>query len=132
MKKKIWFYLCIIQTVLLVCVISISLLSTFSTPKVNSANLEEYLEEVENLHYTPAEGYIPDVKTAKIIGSQIIDKMTGNSRFRLSGVTIDYDEKNRLWRINKGYFYDVYAFGSGGTVVIEQDSGTIIKAFMTK
>ena len=74
----------------------------------------------------PDAGYIPDAKTAKIIGSQIIDKMTGR-RHMLSEIIIKYDEENRLWFVAKNYFPR-----NGGLVVIEQDSGKIVKASLIK
>ena len=131
-KNKIWFYLCIAQAFVLIVVMIMSLWSSYSVPKVKNANLKEYLEETADIGYLPDVGYIPDAKTAKIIGSQLIDKMVGNSRFHPGGVAIEYDEDNRLWLISKGYFYGIFALGPGGVVVIEQDSGKIVKAFKTK
>lgn len=132
MKRKMWFYVCIIQTAILITMIAVSLWSSFSAVTVEKVNLEEYLEKDESSDYFPEAGYISDAITAKIIGSQIIDKMVGNSHFHPGRVTVEYDEENRLWKISKGYFYGFFTFGPGGVIVIEQDNGKIVKAFMTK
>jgi len=125
MTKKVWFYLCIIQAIILAGVITISLWPT-SAPKFEKANLEEYLVKHSNRNYLPDAGYIPDAKTAKIIGSQILDNLNGNSGYIFSGVYIEYDEENRLWLVSKGY-----SLFRGGEIVLEQDSGKVIKAFLT-
>ncbi len=73
----------------------------------------------------PDAGYIPDAKTAKAVCEPMIDEMTGNKS--LGGVTIAYDAENRLWLVEKSYL-----FAPGGFVLIEQDSGKILKALLTK
>lgn len=132
MTKKIWFYLCIIEAAILSVIIVVFLWQSFSPITVEQANLTEYLDKDKSVDYLPQTGYIPDAETAKTIGSAIIDKMVGNSSFRPSGVDIEYDEENRLWKISKGYFYGFFTFGPGGVVVIEQDSGKIVNAYLTK
>lgn len=131
MQRKIWFYLFIIQAIILV-LITVFLIHPFAQSTVKQVDLSEFLNEYENINYLPQAGYIPDAKTAQIIGSAIIDKMTGNSPIRPSGVSVEYDQENRLWAITKGYYYGLFAFGAGGVVVIEQDSGKIIEAYLTK
>lgn len=127
MTKKIWFYLSVIQTIILVGIIAVSMWSSLSVPKYKNTDLKKYLEEHKYVNYLPAAGYIPDAKTAKIVGSQIIDRMTGNSGFVISEINIEYDEENRLWLVSKSYL-----FKNGGIIVIQQDSGEIIKAFLVR
>ena len=127
MTRKIWFYLCIIQSVILVCILGIFLWCSLSTPNVQKANLKEYLVKHSNWNYLPDAGYIPDAKTAKIIGSQILDNLNGNSGYIFSRVSIEYDEENRLWLVSKGY-----SLFRGGEIVLEQDSGKVIKAFIAE
>lgn len=128
MIKKIWFYLCLIQFAIIAGIFGILLWSSLSTPNLKRADLKEYIEQFSpDNNYIPDTGYVPDARTAKIIGSQIIDNFTGNSRFCPSSVTVKYDEENRLWLVEKGYFYS-----HGGFIIIEQDSGKIIKALLTK
>lgn len=127
MKKKFWFYLCIIQAIILASMIAVFLWSSFSPVHYEKTNLQELLEELEGQNYLPETGYIPDAKTAKIVGACIIDNLTEHSRFRISSVTVEYDEENRLWLVSKGYL-----FSHGGFVVIEQDSGKIVKALLMK
>ena len=126
MDRKVWFYICIFQSVVLIGVLIVCLWSPFAVPKVRKTDLKEFLNQFsENNNYLSDEGYIPDAKTAKIVGSRIVDNLTGHSWF--GGVNIEYDQKNRLWKVNKGYL-----FSNGGFVVIEQDSGKIIKALLSK
>lgn len=126
MKKNIWFYLCIIQTVILFGVIIAGVWSSISNPKARKVDLGEYLSQFsEDNNFIPDTGYIPDAKTAKIVGSQIIDKLTNKSLFGVT--TVEYDDKNRLWKVEKGYL-----FSHGGFVIIEQDNGKVIKALLTK
>ncbi len=84
------------------------------------------MEQEEKYDWIPDAGYIPDAKTAKIIGSQIIDKITGSSHI-ISKIVIKYDAENRLWLVIKNYFPR-----NGGIVIMEQDSGKVVKAFLTK
>jgi len=100
MKRKIWFYLCIIQAI----VILLYLWSSLAPVQVKKVNLQNSLEQKEKYGYFPETGYIPDAKTAKIVGSRIIDNLSGYSKFHISGVDIEYDEEKRLWKVIKGYF----------------------------
>ena len=121
--KKIWFYLSMIQSaVLLVIVVALCLSSI--QPTVENADLVEYSEEEEN-NWVPDQGYIPDAQTALEVGSAVIDSMTGYHFFGASDVT--YDAEHRLWRVRRGYL-----FRQGAFVVIEQDTGKIIKALLYK
>jgi len=125
MKKNVWLYLSVIQAVVLLCII----LSNALPARFEARDLSKYLtEEYEDDSYLPAAGYIPDAKTAKIIGSQIIAKMTSTGSFRIGdGALVKYDEENRLWAISKSYL-----FSYGGVVVIEQDTGKVVYAGFTK
>jgi hypothetical protein len=126
MKNKIWFYLFIIQTIILFGVIFVAIWSSLYVPKVRKTDLVEYLDQfTEDNNFIPDAGYIPDARTAKIVGSQIIDKMANHRWF--GSVTIEYDEVNRLWKVEKGYF-----IFQGGFVIIEQDTGKVIKALKSK
>ena len=101
----------------------------FATPSVTyegETDLQAYTDDLieENNNY-PEVGYIPDVKTAAAIGGAVIDKLTGKRLF--GAVTVSYDPDVRLWLVTKNYFPH-----AGGYVVIEQDSGKIIKALLHK
>ena len=126
MKKKIWFWLFLIEAAVILidgCAV------LFSTPFVSYEGEMDILTYVGEFHEdnncAPEVGYIPDYKTAGEIGGAIIDELTGKSLF--GGVTVQYDAENRLWLVTKGYF----PWG-GGFVVIEQDSGKVIKALLHK
>ncbi len=126
MKKGIWFYLCIVQAAVILIGLCAVAWSCWAEPEARETDLVEYLGQFsEENNYLPDAGYIPDAKTAKAVCEPIIDKMTGSKFF--GGVTIEYDEENRLWRVEKWYL-----FGRGGFVLIEQDSGKILKALLTK
>lgn len=126
MKKGICFYLCIVQAAVILIGLCAMAWSCWAEPEVRETDLVEFLGQFsEENNYLPDAGYIPDAKTAKAVGKPIIDEMTGNRS--LGGVTIKYDAENRLWLVEKGYL-----FGHGGFVLIEQDSGKILKALLTK
>ena len=126
MKKKLWFWLCLIEAVVILaggCAV------LFTTPYVTyegEMDVAAYVSEfAEDNNYAPEVGYIPDYETAAEIGGAIIDELTG---YRLFGaVSVSYDAENRLWLVRKNYF----PWG-GGFVVIEQDTGRVIKALLHK
>lgn len=92
------------------------------------ANLQSYLEMPAENNYLPDEGHIPNAKTAAKIGSAIIDQMCQDDGvLGLGFVDVEYDKSNRLWKVNKGYM-----FHQGGFVIIEQDTGKIVKALFNK
>ena len=126
MKRKVLFCICIVQMVIIISLLSMILPHKFTIVYVNDVNLREYVNsyDVDNNYY-PDMGYIPDVETAQIVGSAIIDKLTGRSF--LGATTVTYDEENRLWKVEKNYL-----FSRGGFIVIEQDTGRIIKALLNK
>lgn len=126
MRKKIWFYLCIIQSILILGTVILLAFPALTTPKLVKVDLTDYIDQfsAEN-NYSPISGYIPNVETANIVGTKIIDTLTGNKSFGVT--TVKYDEINRLWLVERGYL-----FGHSGYIIIEQDSGTVIKALLTK
>ena len=128
MKKRIWFYLCIAQSIVILGVVFMMILPSLVGKEVQQLDLVEYLGQFdEGNNYLPEVGYIPDAKTAQVVGSAIIDKMIGSGYTLISTITVKYDNENRLWLIEKGYFPH-----HGGFVIIKQDSGEIVKALLTK
>jgi len=128
MNKKIFGYLCILQTFILLVIITAFLISSFSISKVSETNLSIYMSS-EYQGYIPDTGFVPDAKTAEIIGSRIIKNLKGDTNyFSVCYETIiEYDKEHRLWKVEKNYL-----FSGGGIVIIEQDSGEIINAHLTK
>ena len=126
MKTKVLFYLCIIQSIIIIVLVLTIVPQKFTVTNTEVLNLREYVDsfDVDN-NYLPDVGYIPDAETANAIGSAIIDKLTGHSLLGVS--TVIYDEENRLWMVERGYL-----FSPGAFVVIEQDTGRIIKALLNK
>lgn len=114
MKKGIWFSLCIVQAVEILIGLCAMGWSCWAEPEVREADLVEFLGQIsEENNYLPDTGYIPDAKTAKAVCEPMIDEMTGNKS--LGGVTIEYDEENRLWLVEKGYL-----FGHGGSSLLSR------------
>ena len=129
LAKKRWFYISVIQSGILILITVFTLISAFKTQTYQERNLKAYIDQfAEENNYFSYNGYIPDAKTAKIIGSQIIDKMTGGNRYEISGMTVEYDPENRLWMVSKEYLNGRH----GGFVIMEQDSGKVVKALLTK
>ena len=127
MKKKIWFYHCIIEVVIIIvglcCVIP-----RVVTPKVSNADLAEFVCQFdESNNYVPEVGYIPDAKTAAVVGGEIIENLAPGGGKIFGDVIVTYDAENRLWMVDKNYL-----FNRGGFVVIEQDTGRVIKALLNK
>ena len=126
MKNKILFFLCIVQAIVIVGLVIMIIPESFTYNDKENIDLKEYLESFpEDNNYLPDVGYIPDAETANAIGSAIIDKLTGKSM--LGGSVVSYDEENRLWMIERGYL-----FSRGAFVIIEQDTGRILKALLCK
>lgn len=125
MKKNIWFYLFFVQlavfSLIFIIAIAVFAYQKNAVPEYETVDASWYLEQNET--YRPEDGYVPDAKTAEIIGSRIIDNITDNGDNFISGVTIKYDAENRIWVVYKGYFMD-----NGGVVFIDQDTGEIIIA----
>ena len=126
MKRKMILYICIIQTIIIISGILLVSLSKFPSEKYELVDANEFLGSYsEENNFIPDEGYIPDARTAKVVGGQIIDGLTGKKFW--GATTVEYDAENRLWIIYKNYFPSGGAF-----VVIEQDTGKIIKALLNK
>jgi len=126
MKKNLLRNICIIETVILLVLIISSIFQSFLVSNPESADLKEFISTfTEENNYFPEVGYIPDASTAKAIGSRIIDNLAQHKGFGITTVT--YDQENRLWLVDKGYL-----FSRGGFVIIEQDSGKVIKALLSK
>ena len=126
MKKKIWFYLCIVQAVIIVAGLILTVAPPKYTVDTEDVDLRAYVDSFHaDNNCLPDVGYIPDAETASVVGSVIIDKITGRSRF--GATTVTYDEENRLWMVERGYL-----FAPGGFVVIEQDTGRVIKMLLEK
>ena len=126
MKKKIWFWLCIAEAVIILVGGCALLFATPSVTYEGEMDIQAYLDDFsEDNNYYPELGYIPDAKTAAAIGGAVIDKLTGKRLF--GAVTVSYDPEARLWLVTKNYFPH-----AGGYVVIEQDSGKIIQALLHK
>ena len=126
MEKKFWFFLCVFQSIIILSAIFLVIWPSLTISEPQSVDLTDYLSHFsEENNFLPDSGYIPNVETAKTVGSSIIDKLTGKSFFGIA--TVKYDENNRLWMIEKSYL-----FGGGGFVIIDQDTGKVIKALLTK
>lgn len=126
MKKKIWFWLCMIQAVIILVGGCALLFTTPSVTYEGEMDIRSYVDDfAEDNNYYPELGYIPDAKTAATVGEAVIDQLTGKHLF--GAVTVSYDPEARLWLVHKGYFPH-----AGGFVIIEQDSGRIIKALLCK
>lgn len=127
MNKRIWIYIAI--GFLVMIVVATAVVSNYSSAfiKPKEADLQRYLELPPENNYYSSNDCIPDAQTAARVGSIIIDNMCDKCIFNVGFITVEYDGANRLWKINKSYF-----FSQGGFVVIEQDTGEIIKALLNK
>ena len=126
MKNKICFCLCIVQTVIIAVMLAVTVFGRDAVYEAEEIDLREYVNSFhEDNNFLPDAGYIPDAKTAGEVGSAIIDSMLGRSWF--GATTVTYAWENRLWKVERNYF-----FVPGAFVVIEQDTGRIIKALKSK
>ena len=126
MKKKIWFWLCMVEAVIFLAGGCALLFATPSVTYEGETDLQAYLDDLTEDNYNyPELGYIPDAKTAAAVGGAVIDQLTGRHLF--GAVTVSYDPEARLWLVHKGYFPH-----AGGYAVIEQDSGRIVTALLCK
>ena len=60
-------------------------------------------------------------------GLKFIDNICSETPIIFSITEVRYDEKNRLWKVNKSNL-----FAQGGFVIIEQDTGKIVRALLNK
>ena len=126
MKRKLWFWLCIAEAVIILAGGCALLFATPSVTYEGETDLQAYLDDLTEDNYNyPEVGYIPDAKTAAAVGGAVIDQLTGRHLF--GAVTVSYDPEARLWLVHKGYFPH-----AGGYAVIEQDSGRIVTALLCK
>ena len=126
MQKKCWFYICIAQAVVIVSLVLWCAWSAISIPEVKIDNLNEFMSQYnDNANCFIEAGYIPDGKTAKIVGSAILDKISTKTLF--SSDLLFYDAENRLWRVERRY-----PPSHGVCVIIEQDTGKVVRAIKTK
>ena len=134
MKKKIWFWLFWIQTiVVIVCVLVTGGILFYHTvpTQVTDTSLKSYELQWEEESWYPEEGFVPDAKSAKAIGEEILDaRLKINIIEKLlipHATTVEYDEQNRLWMIRV-----TYLFTGGGDVVIDQDTGEVRYLLLAK
>ncbi|MDR0812417.1 MAG: hypothetical protein LBO63_00210 [Oscillospiraceae bacterium] len=132
MKKKLWFYVCIVQALFIILVVTIFLRGHFASPRVKETSLQNYIDLAEQYDYIPEQGYIPDAKTARKIGVSLIDSMSGMRR--IGWVTVEYDAENRVWKIHKSYWIGLLGvgFGGAGGALLEQDTGDVIIVYLEK
>ena len=95
--------------------------------KPKEADLQYYLELPPDNNYYSSGECIPNAQTAARVGSIIIDNMCNRSGFNVGFISVEYDGANRLWLVNKSYY-----FSQGGCVVIRQDTGEIVRALLNK
>lgn len=128
MRQRLLLSLAIVQGVILILIVMSSIRSASNEQRYECADLKAYMAQfVEGNNYIPSSGYVPDAKTARAVGSSILDTLIANRSILGSSVEVQYDEKNRLWRVGKSYL-----LGGGGFVIIEQDSGRIRLALLSK
>lgn len=128
MNKRKWIYLAIgIFVIVVATVIAVVSICSYSFVKAKEADLQSYLEMPSENNYYAYEACIPDAQTAARIGSALIDNMCEKSAFDVGFVTVEYDAANRLWRVNKGYL-----FSQGGFVILQQDTGEVVRALRNK
>ena len=133
MQKKCWFYICIAQGVVIVSLVLWCTWSAITTPEVKTDDLKEFMSQYndnadyynDNPDYLAEAGYIPDGKTAKIVGSAILDKISAKKP--LSSDLVFYDAENRLWGVERRYFPS-----HGVCVIIEQDTSKVVRVIKTK
>lgn len=127
MKKTAWFYISLALFVALL-IMSISVLNySYVFIKYKNSNLQDDLDLLPENNYYANEPCVPDAKTAAKIGSAILDNMCNASVFDLFRFTyVEYDEFNRVWRVTKSYVR------TSGIVLIDQDTGEIIRALFQK
>ena len=127
MKSKVWFYFSVAQAVIILFGIFAQFAQAHIPQRIEYADLTTYVSQFsEENNCLPDEGSIPDAKVAKKIGGAMIDEMT---HYRWGVVYVTYDAEHRLWMVEKGYFFHPRR---GAFVVIEQDTGRVLKALRTK
>ena len=127
MNKRMW--ICIVITILLTIVVAVTVISncSYAFIKPKEADLQYYLDLAPENNYYSDKACISDAQTAARVGGAIVDNMCDKSIFNVGFISVEYDDANRLWKINKSYL-----FSQGGFVVIEQDTGEIVRALLNK
>lgn len=132
MKKKVWFYLSIVQSIILIGVLCLFIWESIylNYSNVYTVDLLEIVDKYEEI-YVPEKGFVPDARAAKIIGEQAIDgfrRSEGEATVNvLSLISVEYDAENRLWRVDKAGL-----FWGGAFAIIDQDTGEIILVQLKK
>lgn len=126
MQKKCWFYICIAQAVVIIGLVLHCAWPAITTQEVSTNDLIKLMSGWnDNANVLAEDGYIPDGKTAKIVGSAILDNLSLETL--LSYDLLSYDSENRLWRVERRYFPS-----HGVCVIIEQDTGKVVRVIKTK
>ena len=126
MKKRIWIYTLIGLFVIAAAILALLLSHPFFVQPVE-ADLQYYLDLPPENDYYAGEPCIPDAQTAVRVGGAIIDNMCNKGAFHIGVTTVEYDRVNRLWKVDKNYL-----FSQGGSVIIQQDTGEILRALLNK
>lgn len=135
MKRKVWFYLAI--ALIVITFIESFLLILFIGTSNASALEGSLANEVPYFQLggiQPACGYIPDANAAARVGGAIIDGVFEEVGHKIlpwergkAMAFVEHDPTLRLWRISKGYI-----FRGGACVILEQDTGAVVNAWLTK
>ncbi len=127
MKKKAWFIVSMVELgIIVLC--ALLFIGYYFIP--NGYREGDYSVEVDitkhfDEGYSCTNGFIPDAITAKRVCSPIIDAMVGK-KF-IGNYEVEYDAKKRMWLVSK---YSL--FEQGGAVIVSQDTGEIIYAYLYK
>jgi len=127
-KSLVYVLIALFLSFAVITIVMMALLySSIGFEKGKEISMQKYLEMPLENNYKSDEGYIPDYKTAARVGGGIIDSMLDKSVFDFGHTTVRYDAENRLWKVTRGYLFD-----QGGFVIIEQDTGRVVKALLNK
>lgn len=126
MLNKKWLIISIIELVIIFILI-IKFVQFYIIPtKYELSDLSDDIVSSELVNKELFEnGCVPDADAAKRICSPIIDEMVGKKFVGM--YEIEYDEINRVWCVSKYTLFE-----QGGAVVISQDSGAVINAWLYK
>lgn len=127
MKNKAWFIVSMVElgVIVLCALLFIGYYFIPSGGKPADLSAELNISNSYDEGYSHGNGFIPDEITAKRVCSPIIDAMVGN-KF-IGEYEIEYDKENRMWSVSKYSLIE-----QGGVVIISQDTGEIISAYLWK
>ncbi len=127
MKNKAWFIVSMVELGIIVLCALLFVGYHFIPNGYRECDLSVDIDIAQqyDVGYSHKNGFIPDTITAKRVCSPIIDAMVGK-KF-IGNYEIEYDEENRMWSVSK---YSM--FEQGGVVIISQDTGEIISAYLSK